>query len=297
MSQHTYKPGSEDGPEADGSSSGPRAAPEALPGVTAGGPGATRDWGQSRGIQSIEVGGRLLRALADHGRALSLKELAQAADMAPGKAHPYLVSFGKLGLIDQDSTGRYGLGPLAMELGLISLQQYDPIRLAEPLLVELARATDQSAATALWGNHGPTIVRIEEAPSAVHVRMRPGTVASLRHTATGKAFAAFHARERVLEVIGQATLDAPFEAELARVRAEGVSLSVDGLLRGISAMSAPVFDQHGHMVLALTLIGPTPAFDPDPLGPLAQTLRSYAQWLSRRLGAPLNASASPWRAP
>ena len=44
-----------------------------------------------RGIQSVEVGGRLLLALAHVGRALSLKDLAQEADMAPGKAHPYLV--------------------------------------------------------------------------------------------------------------------------------------------------------------------------------------------------------------
>ena len=73
-----------------------------------------------RGIQSVEVGGRLLLALAHEGRPLPLKELAQAADMAPAKAHPYLVSFGKLGLISQDEvSGRYGLGPLAMQLGLI----------------------------------------------------------------------------------------------------------------------------------------------------------------------------------
>ncbi len=256
MNQHTYKPEIEDPPARS-----------------------------PRGIQSIEVGGRLLLALADRGRALALKDLAQEAGMAPGKAHPYLVSFGKLGLIEQDATGRYGLGPLAMQLGLISLQQYDPVRLAEPLLVELAQATGHSVAAALWGNHGPTIVRIEEAPSAVHVRMRPGTVASLRHTATGKAFAAFHARDKVREVIDPGELDPGFEAELARIRADGVSLSVDGLLQGISAMSAPVFDQRGQMVLALTLIGPTPSFDPDPAGTPAQTLRAYAQVLSRRLGA------------
>jgi DNA-binding IclR family transcriptional regulator len=246
-----------------------------------------------RGIQSIEVGGRLLLALADRGRALALKELAAEAGMAPGKAHPYLVSFGKLGLVEQDAAGRYGLGPLAMQLGLISLQQYDPVRLAEPLLVDLAQATGHSAAIALWGNHGPTIVRIEEAPSAVHVRMRPGTVTSLRHTATGKAFAAFHERHKVREVMqaaapavsAEAAPDAALEAELAGVRASGVSVSVDGLLLGISAMSAPVFDQRGQMVLALTLIGPTPSFDADPHGALAQTLRAYAQLLSRRLGA------------
>ena len=53
-----------------------------------------------RGIQSVEVGGQLLRALAHHGRPMALKDLAREAGMTPAKAHPYLVSFGKLGLIE-----------------------------------------------------------------------------------------------------------------------------------------------------------------------------------------------------
>src|SRR5512139_2213625 len=81
-----------------------------------------------RGIQSVEVGGRLLQTLAHHGRPMALKDLAREAGMPAAKAHPYLVSFGKLGLIAQENgSGRYGLGPLAMQLGLISLQQFDPV--------------------------------------------------------------------------------------------------------------------------------------------------------------------------
>lgn len=45
----------------------------------------------SRGIQSIEVGGQLLLALAHHGRPMALKDLARDAGMPPAKAHPYLV--------------------------------------------------------------------------------------------------------------------------------------------------------------------------------------------------------------
>ncbi|MBP6339306.1 MAG: helix-turn-helix domain-containing protein, partial [Vitreoscilla sp.] len=41
-----------------------------------------------RGIQSIEVGGQLLLALAHHGRPLALKDLAREAAMSPAKAHP-----------------------------------------------------------------------------------------------------------------------------------------------------------------------------------------------------------------
>ena len=100
-----------------------------------------------RGIQSVEVGGRLLIALADAGRPMALKDLALAAGMSPPKAHPYLVSFGKLGLITQDAVaGHYGLGPLAMQLGLISLQQFDPLHLASARLPALALEVGQTVA-------------------------------------------------------------------------------------------------------------------------------------------------------
>ncbi len=86
-----------------------------------------------RGIQSVEVGGQLLRALAHEGTPMPLKDLARGAGMSPAKAHPYLVSFGRLGLVEQDPTsGRYALGPLALQLGLISLQQSSPVTLATP---------------------------------------------------------------------------------------------------------------------------------------------------------------------
>ena len=54
-----------------------------------------------RGIQSIEVGGQLLRALVRSGEPMMLRDLAAAAGMPPAKAHPYLVSFARLGLVEQ----------------------------------------------------------------------------------------------------------------------------------------------------------------------------------------------------
>ena len=55
------------------------------------------------------MGGQLLKVLARTGRRMALKDLARAADMTAAKAHPYLVSFGKLGLIEQDA--KSGLPP------------------------------------------------------------------------------------------------------------------------------------------------------------------------------------------
>ena len=250
----------------------------------------------SRGIQSIEVGGQLLKALAHTGRRMALKDLAREAGMTAAKAHPYLVSFGKLGLIEQDSaSGHYGLGPLAMQMGLISLQQVDPIRLATAELPALAQALGCSVSAAVWGPQGPLIIRVEEGPQQVNVTMRLGITASVRHTATGKVFAAFLPREQVeaaLALDGHAgALDEPvFAAELNAVRRDGISHVQDQLIAGISALAAPVFDGFGQLAVCRAAIGPSARLNTASEGTAARTLLSCAQGLSRRLGAPAPAS-------
>ncbi|OPX53822.1 IclR family transcriptional regulator, partial [Oceanospirillum multiglobuliferum] len=63
------------------------------------------------GIQSIEVGFRLLEVLTNEPRAMMLRDLAKLAQMSPAKAHRYLVSFQRLGVVAQDPvSGRYELG-------------------------------------------------------------------------------------------------------------------------------------------------------------------------------------------
>lgn len=238
-----------------------------------------------RGIQSIEVGGRLLVALAQEGRPMALKDLALAAAMAPAKAHPYLVSFAKIGLIRRDgASGHYGLGPLAMQLGLISLQQFDPLRLTTARLAGLALAIGHTVAIAVWGSGGATIVRTEEGPSPVHVTMRHGTVMSLRGTASGRLFAAWLPPDMVWTALGDEAPDVKLERELAAVRRAGFAQVAGGAVAGVSALAAPVFDASGTLVLSLTAIGPSAVFDTRAGGLPAITLTRCAAELSAQLG-------------
>jgi DNA-binding IclR family transcriptional regulator len=139
-----------------------------------------------RGIQSIEVGGQLLLALGRTGKPMVLKELAREAGMPAAKAHPYLVSFVRLGLIEQDLlTGRYELGPQLLQLGLISLQRLKPVRIATKEIATLSTDTGHTVAIAVWENMGPTIIWVHESSHALHINMRTGTVMSLLNTATG----------------------------------------------------------------------------------------------------------------
>lgn len=243
-----------------------------------------------RGIQSVEVGGQLLKVLARTGRRMALKDLAREAEMTAAKAHPYLVSFCKLGLMEQDrASGHYGLGPLAIQMGLISLQQADPVRMAVAELPSLAQEIGYTVSIAMWSGHGPVIIRVEEGPTHVYVAMRHGTPASLRHTATGKIFTAFSDPARIaplLQAEGHRLDEPAFAQELQAIRSQHLSVVENQLLSGVSALAVPVFDGFGQLVLAIAAIGPSVTLTLDLDGLPAQKLRTLARQLSQRLGAP-----------
>lgn len=254
--------------------------------------------GDRRGIQSIEVGGALLQALVRHGGPMNLKDLAREAGMPSAKAHPYLVSFGKLGLIEQDRlTGRYGLGAFSLQMGLSALHGLNPLRVATPEAAALSDDIGQNVAIAVWGNHGATIVSIEECSRQVHVNMRVGTVMNLVTSATGRVFAAFLPARLTnalideelahLEASGVPSLQLTrpqFDSDLDEVRNQRLARAVGHPIPGINAFCAPVFDHTGHIALALTAMGAADTFDATWDGPLAAKLRGCAEAISARLG-------------
>lgn len=252
-----------------------------------------------RSIQSVETGFPLLATLVDAGIPLNLRDLATRAGMTSAKAHPYLVSFIRVGLVQQDSTtGRYELGPFALQMGLVSLQRLDPVRVALPHLNQLAGQIGHTLALAVLGSHGPTMIHISQASYPVHVNMRNGTVMSMLHTATGRVFVAWlppkvaqHYMERELDdqaVVTSATPLQPSPQALQKmvdeVRQAGLATALGNPLPGIDALSVPVFDHSGNIALALTSLGPSTLFDASPDGAIAHALKECATAISRQLG-------------
>lgn len=260
---------------------------------------ATPDDGSAqRSVQSAETGGRLLLALADAGTPLALKDLAERAGLSPSRTHPYLVSYARLGLVEQQSaSGRYALGPAALHLGLACLRQLDPLRAAEPVVLALAEHTGHAVALAVWGNQGPTIVRLIDAREPLHVALRVGSVMSLTATATGRAFAAALPQDQLLRArtgaLGEPLGPSPWsgsrgelEAIAAEVRRHGVARAVGLPIPGVNAFSAPVRDHEGQVALVITVLDHEDRLDARWQGSAAQALREAARAVGLRLGAP-----------
>ncbi|CAJ0690702.1 IclR family transcriptional regulator [Ralstonia mannitolilytica] len=250
------------------------------------------------GIQSIEVGFRLLEVLTHTNGPMMLRDLARAAPMNPAKAHRYLVSFARLGLVTQTPEGRYDLGPFALEMGLVSLNRQDPMRRARPAAAALRDEIDHTVGLAVWGNQGPAIVHWEEASHPVTVSLRLGDVMPMLNSATGRVFGAYLPRAQTLPFIQREleraaareadpelprTLEA-YDAICAEVRAYGAARIHGGVLPGINAMSLPVFDANAQLCLVLIALGAQSTFDTSWSGPLERRLRLAAQQLSADLG-------------
>src|SRR5215468_1177315 len=253
---------------------------------------------EQRGIGSVEVGGQLLRVLTEADGPMMLRDLAASADMTAAKAHPYVVSFMRLGLVEQDrASGRYELGPLALQMGLASMRRLNPVRVATEAIAELVLRINQTVALSVWGNHGATVVRIEEGTAAVHVNMRVGSIMSLLGTATGRVFAAFLPPKMIETFIesgvGRASVGDEAERQMSRkqidailaeIREKGLARTVERPIPGVNAFSAPVFDHAGSIALVMTAIGPSHTFDVDWDGPIAEEVRKCAATVSMRLG-------------
>lgn len=240
-----------------------------------------------RSVQSVEAGGRLLLVLAEAREPLPLKELAERAGLTPSRAHPHLVSFGRLGLIEQRAgSSAYALGPAALQVGLAALQQLDPLREAEPLARALAERSGHAVALAVWGNQGPTVVRLFEAREPLHVTMRVGSVMSLTGTATGRAFVGALPLDRLHGVRAPEDSDEQLLAIAAEVRRHGLARAAGAPIPGVNAFSAAIADHQGEVALVLTALDHARRLPAAWTSPTAQALREVAAQVRARLGGP-----------
>jgi len=252
----------------------------------------------SHGVQSLEIGISVLKVLIESGSSMMLKEIAAAADMPASKAHRYLVSLVRSGLVEQDiENSRYDLGPLAIPLGLAAVDRLDRVKLGLTSISELRDLTNETTALSVWGQFGPVMVRWERPRRPITVNVVTGNTVSMLATSTGRLFAAWMPQETVRPLLekelqqGRSTKFktlAQLEPVLQAVRSDGYSYVRDSdYSAGVLGLAAPVFNFKNTISMAVSIVGVEGISD---LGPDSLALRELirtAKALSRRLGSSL----------
>lgn len=254
-----------------------------------------------RGIQSIEIGFKILDYLRTEMRPVPLKMIAASTGMSAANVHYYLVSFQAVGIVRQETdTGCYALGPYALKLGMAAIEQFDVFAVARPAMTELATTIGHTVFLGVWGNRGPTIIyRVEGGASRPIIELRVGSVLSLLRSALGRNFLAHLPRSLTGEMLDQElkeeltrekrlddapTTKAEVEEMMDTIRRDGISRCRDALLPNFTSLSAPIFDQDGFMIAAITMMGPIGILNDDLKGATATALMSHARSISVTAG-------------
>jgi DNA-binding IclR family transcriptional regulator len=246
-----------------------------------------------QGIQSIEVGAQVLRALEAGRGPMALSEVARNCAMHPAKVHRYLVSLVRAGLASQDArTGQYDLGPAARHLGMEALRRTDAESIAAAHTSRLRDQTGHTTNVAVWTEDGPIIVRWDSGTHVLPVTVRVGSVLPLLDSAVGLMFLAHLPAAQTAGVLAtqQARQEthtpgaAALEKLLVAARRDGIASSLHRMIYGMGALGAPVFGPDRGLVLAIGLAVPARLLVQGAVDGLADALRGTAGQISAELG-------------
>lgn len=253
---------------------------------------------ESQGIQSMELGLRVLDVLARAHGPMALRDLSAAAGLSPSKVHRYLVSLRRCGYVQQDrASGKYDLGERSLHLGLSAMNRLNTVRIATDAAIELNQRTDRTVLVSIWGERGPTVIGWYDSSEIVVCNLSVGSIFPLLYTATGRVFLAYLPQGTTAAFVAAELSGAMAKRPMSRIRTQGdvdvlvrrvrrnrLAQTEDEFVAGLTAVASPVFDHQGRIVAAIAMIAVSGSFDSQgPDAPVNQ-LRHTAEGISRKLG-------------
>ena len=242
-------------------------------------------------IQVIERMMTLLDALAAASEPATLKHLASVTELHPSTAHRILGAMTTARFVERQEAGTYRLGIRLLELGNLVKSRINVREVALPFMQSLRESIGE--AINLGARHDDEIVYIERTSSGhslVRVVYLVGGRAPLHLTSLGKLFLAADSPQQVRDYARRTGLPgktprslttlAALEKELDKVRRHGVAYDDEEAEIGLKCVAAPIYDEEGHIVAALSVSAPADRHDPA----WAAQVKKSAEAVSRALG-------------
>jgi DNA-binding IclR family transcriptional regulator len=268
-------------------------------------PDGPKKSGTPRGIQSIEIGMRVLGALAASTGPLHLRDVARASETSASKAYSYLVSLSEAGLVKQDpDTGQYQLGPFCCDIGLSVLKRINGIEVVADVLAAVVNEIQRDVHATVWTDSGPMVIRWLEGSPGVAIKVRSGVVLPVLTTATGRVWASYLPSQTTKPLIDSELTRLEHTEPLSRkdllqrygdrieaVRQFGLARSQGERRTGIDALSGPIHGPHG-IAFAVTVMGSHRDFDLSYQGKPAVAFKNILDAASRTLQGSSSAAAA-----
>ncbi|MBN2062924.1 MAG: IclR family transcriptional regulator [Deltaproteobacteria bacterium] len=245
-------------------------------------------------VPAIVQAARVLLCLAESESShLSLTEICSRVGIHSSRAYSLLYTLQEFGFIHRNVGGKgYSLGTGLLALSRKVLDNLNAPRLAGPILENLAKIAENTAALALINEDKLSIVAKHEGGQDVGITVRVGRTFHLTHSAEGKAIAAFLPEEELKRLLKRKDLYFQDKSgkldkekllrDLEECRRLGYALDYGEVNPRFNAVASPVLGPAGKPVGCITVIGILSSDRARQLGP---EVAKAGKELSRLLGS------------
>ena len=248
-------------------------------------------------VQSLVRALALLNRIADAPDAgASLTELAQQVGLPASTAHRLLTTLEQERFVRFDHDGRlWSVGVQAFVAGCAFTKTRSLTALARPHMRQLMEESGETVNLAVEDEGRAVYLAQVECRQMMRAFARPGSRVPLHCSGVGKAILSgasdkslaktLHRHGMPRLTVKTLTSTTALRADLERTRAAGYAIDDEEHAVGLRCIAAPIFDETGDVVGAVSASGPMARIVDERVAPLGVLVLAAARAVSAEMGA------------
>jgi DNA-binding IclR family transcriptional regulator len=245
-------------------------------------------------VPALDKAVAILDLLAKSEEELTATEIHQELGIPKATAFMLLNVLERHQMVKRNDQHRYTIGIKLYELGITYVSKLDVVKTARPFLEQLLSRTNLTSHLGTIYDHRVIFIDKIEPKSFIRFSTFPGMRSDIHMSSLGKAMAAHLTEPELDEIVAKIGLGTytvntitdrvAFDQELERIRQSGYAIENEEGELGIRCVGAPIFDNTGRVVAAVSVTGLVSQIPEEDFPKLGQIVRETAESISTALG-------------
>ena len=246
-------------------------------------------------VRSVVRSLKILKYLSAEGSPRNLSSIALSSELPASTTHRLLTTLESEKFVRFDaSQAEWQVGVGAFSVGSQFGQGRDLILISKKYLQRLSTITGETSNIYIENNGVMVCLSQVESKHNIRAITKVGGVINIHCSAAGKAVMAYRDRSEVKAILkahgmvklteNTITQEKQFFSSLDEVARKGFSFDLEENLEGLSCISAPIFNEYGRAVYAVSVSGPSIRFKEIDFNQVSVSLLSIANDITNEYG-------------
>ncbi len=246
-------------------------------------------------MQTLNRAIAVLDCFSQEQTELGVREISRMVNLSTSATGRLLSALKELGILSQNpETRAYSMGARVLSWAGVYNATLEVRNHAMPEIDNLRQSTRETISLYILEGSERVCIERQESPQGLRVVTRVGRRLPLYAGSAGKVMLAFlpsDQQEAVLqahplEQLTSKTITDPdvLRRELKKANERGIAVSVGEWIEDAAGVAAPIFDQHGQVIAALSISGPAQRFTKENVRRYGEEVKSAAARISESLG-------------